>query len=83
MALSTGKNTTSAQILVHERPSQSHKDTGSKDQPGTGSFQSALKLTLYYSSPYPNSSQRELVSQEYRHTGLQKGQARVRNSKTR
>jgi hypothetical protein len=39
-----------------------------------------LELTLYYKSPYPNSSQQELVSQEYRHTGLQKGQ--VKDNKT-
>ena len=40
------------------------------------------ELTLYHSSPHPNSSWRELVSQEYLHTGLQEGQAKVRDNKT-
>jgi hypothetical protein len=38
MPVITGKTTTSAQILAKERPAQSHQDTGSKEQPGTGSF---------------------------------------------
>jgi hypothetical protein len=41
-----------------------------------------LELKLCHNSPYPNLSQRELVSQEYGHTGLQEGQATVRDSKT-
>jgi hypothetical protein len=40
------------------------------------------ELTLYHSSPYPNSSRRELVSQEYGHTGLKKGHTKLRDSKT-
>ena len=38
------------------------------------------ELTLCHSSPYSNSSQRELVSQGYWHTGLQEEQATVRDS---
>jgi hypothetical protein len=40
------------------------------------------ELTLYDSSSFPNFSRRELVYQEYRHTGLKEGQTTVRNSKT-
>jgi hypothetical protein len=40
------------------------------------------ELTMCHSSPYPNSIQKELVSQEYQHSALQEEQATVRNSKT-
>ena len=43
---------------------------------------STPNLTLCHSSPYPNSSWRELVSQEYWHTDLQLGQATVKDSKS-
>ena len=39
-------------------------------------------LTLYHISPYLNSSEREVVSKEYWHIGLQDGQDTVRDSKT-
>jgi hypothetical protein len=41
-----------------------------------------LELTLCHSSLYPNSTKREVISQEYWHTDLQEGQATVRDSKT-
>jgi hypothetical protein len=39
------------------------------------------ELTLCHSSPYPKSSQKELVSEGYWHTSLQEGKATVRDSK--
>lgn len=70
---STSETSTSA--LRTWRP----QDTRIRNDPGIGSFQFPSVLQ---SSPYSNSSQKELVSQEYRQTGLQEGQATVRDSKT-
>jgi hypothetical protein len=39
------------------------------------------ELTLCHSSPYPNSVGRKKFSQKYWHTGLQEGQATIRDSK--
>ena len=83
--VSTGNTTTSAQIPGPRRTSP--EPSGHRNQGTAGdrilqvSF-CTVELTLCHSSPYPNSSQKELVSQEYWYTGLQEGQATVRDRKT-
>ena len=85
MPVSTGKTITSAQIPgprgTHPEPSGDMNQGKSGDRILWVSF-CTPKPTLCHSSPYPNSSQGELVSQEYGHTGLQEGKATVRDSKT-
>jgi hypothetical protein len=76
---------TSAQILG---PRETCSEPSAHENQGTARDRicavsiCALELTLYHISPYPNSSWRELVSQECWHTGSQEGQATVRDSKT-
>jgi hypothetical protein len=83
--VSTGKTTISAQIPGPRgtRPQPpGHRNQGTA---GDRILQVSIctqELTLCHSYPYPNSSQRELVFQEYWHTGLQEGQVTVRDRKT-
>jgi hypothetical protein len=60
-------------FLAQEGPTQNHQDTGTKKQLGTGSFWfsfAPLSWPCATALHNPNSSGRELVSQEYWHTGL-------------
>jgi hypothetical protein len=70
-------------FLAQERPTQSHQDTVTKEQLGTGSFRfsSAPRTNPGPQLSITNFSQKELVSQE-RDTCLQEGQSTVRNIKT-
>ena len=82
--VSTGKTTT----LQIPGPRETHPEPSGHGNQGTPRdrilpvFVCAPELTLCHSSPYPNSSQRELVYQEYWHKDLQERQATVRDSKT-
>ena len=66
--LSIGKTTTSAQIPgprgTHPEPSGHRNQGTARDRILLVSI-CTLELTLCHSSPYPNSSQRELVCQDY------------------
>jgi hypothetical protein len=68
---STGETTTSAQILgpreTHPEP-LGHRNQGTTRDRILPVSICAPELTLCHSSPYPNSFQRKLVSQECRHT---------------
>jgi hypothetical protein len=78
--VSTGRTTTSA---PRDSPgARRTKELRSSLVQDPSSFHLGLELTLCHSSPNPNSSQRELVSQECWHIGLQDGQVTVRDSKT-
>jgi hypothetical protein len=83
--MSTGKTTTSAQIRgpkeTRSEPSR-HRNQGRERDSILLVSVWTPELTLCHSSPYPNSSLRELVSQEYWHTGFQHGWATVRDSNT-
>ena len=67
--MSTGKTTTIAQIpgprKTHPEPSE-HRNQGTVRDRILPVSVWTLELTLCHSSPYPNSSQRELVSQACR-----------------
>jgi hypothetical protein len=85
LLVSTGKTTASAQIPgpreTYPEPS-GHRNQGTARDRILPVFIYTQELTLCHSSPYPNSPWRELVSQEYWHTGLQERQATVRDSMT-
>jgi hypothetical protein len=84
MPVSTDKTNTSAQIpctrWTFPEPSGHRNQGTSRDRILLVSV-CTPELTLCHSTPYPNSSSRELVSQEYGHTGLQEEKATFRDSK--
>jgi hypothetical protein len=69
-------------FLAQEGPSKNHQDTWTIDYLGTGSFWLLSVPQSWPCSPYLNYSLRDLVSQEYWHTGLQVRKATVRDSKS-
>ena len=82
--VNTGKTNTSLQI-----PGQRGALTEPSEHRNKGSTGARIPLIsvctpelILYSPPYPNSSRRELVSQEYWHTGWQEWQVKVRDSNT-
>jgi hypothetical protein len=67
--------------LAQKGTALSPQDTGTEEQPGTGSFQFPSAPGADPVPQLSNSAQRELVSQECWDTGLQERQATVRDSK--
>jgi hypothetical protein len=75
--------TTSAQIPDPRGTSQ--ESSGHRNTAGDRILPISIctpELILCHSTPYPNSSLKELVSREYWHTDLQEGQVTVKDSKT-
>jgi hypothetical protein len=75
-SVSAGWITTPSHRSLHR--SLRTKETRGGLGPNSSGLHLHTELILCHSSTYPNFSQRELVSQEYWHTGLPERQAKVR-----